>query len=1102
MAINYQWQLSTDGGETYRNIEYSGTSLTITEIKPTQHNYMYRCRMNRGVSKKYRYSKPATLKVLPNISITNMPAMADISAGNLSLQPTITSDLNATTSFQWEYSDNQGSNYYDLVGQTSSGLSLSNLNTNNNNWIYRLKATTYYFSGITNTVYSNNVTTNIFSDVPTIQIWRQPQNYYGTSDPTFDVVVSNTEYDANGIPTNFYGPQDGISYSWQYSANGGKQWRTITDIITSGTSQLKLSTIPGKYVKNGYQYRVNVSKDGHTILSESASAFDSFDLPDLSPHSNSIMRNYYSFNRINGVGNLMNAQFFCNNPQNSQGKQICQNKLRLLTINYNHDTYDLVLDYYNQIDSNNSKDYFIKDVILYKNNQQVKSASSNYTRVPSSETINNISPTSISYLNNTRKQLTSQYIGLAGKSYGKGYCINFNTTLTPSMLVDRNYIQLLKNSIIKCSSKKYGSIKVAITTTGRSDIDTQYLSSLPKVIKVLSKENNIIANVNVSYTILPNSNTFDGSLDYDVVILNNSYNWAGKTYANSEQIKLRQYVADGGGLITGEWVLWNAAINKFRYLQEVFPIIPTTRYNSNRKIRLYQYDADETINYNVDKDFSFAPANVAGTQTLATVLDRSADLFYVNEVSKVNETSETVYFEETEFNILDIFKLTATPTNEITSSTIGKTYNCKYTIGPKIDKDIYIGGMLYWIYKSLIEHYKQPEPGLTKPASPWDGSRSSYYTPDGTQGNQLNDILSQYGLTFEKFYYNPGGSSSQYEFMTRLEINNNFWKDLSKVFAGLKPVHSLSNKNQELKQNRIEITKQPAAKVKIDTNSVVAISCTAVSSEQLPITYSLQKQSGAAFAEIDNKIFTGESVATSGIDAGEYQIVFSSPEASNKTTNIFSIISEGTPTPYNDYDEYVTSLRLGPPTIISGTASFVMGLEREGSNTYNGLNYLINWQYSYDNKNFYNITNQANNYSSGIHITGSDLVLDSGNYNTYIRYSQELDFSSKSSDQENLIEYSDSVLYNPENSTYIYQQISNTYSNSGIYYVNLDYVFESDTITNVDNLIWQQYNENSNTYENIPNVSGYSVLKASGIPVNLLDNLKFRASINDRIFYA
>lgn len=1113
MAINYQWQLSTDGGETYRNIEYSGASLTITGIKPIQHNYMYRCRMNRGSSKKYRYSKSATLKVLPEINISTMPDRVSVSGGSLSLNPSIATDPSGTTLFQWQYSDNAGSDFYNLVNATGSGLSLSNLTSFNNNWLYRLRAVSYYSSGINNTVFSNNTRIDIGTDLPEIQIWKNPQNHYGSGSATFEVVVAGTGLDSNGNPLSFYSKNDGLTYAWEESLDG-KNWYSLLD----DTDFAEKLTVSAANYKAGCQYRVNVSKNHHTILSESASAFDSFDLLDL---SHSITRNYYSFNRINGGGNLMNAQFFCNNPQNSQEQQICQNKLRLLTIVYANDTYDLVLDYYNynQIPSHDFKYYFIKDVILYKNGQQTKSASLNYTRVPSSEAISNISPTSISYLNNTRKQLTSQYIGLAGKSYGKGYCVNFNTTLAPSMLIDRNYIQLLQNSIIKCSSKKYGSIKVAITTTGRSNIDTQYLSSLPKVIKVLSKENNIIANVNVSYTILPNSNTFDGSLDYDVIILNNSYNWSSKTYANSEQIKLRQYVADGGGLITGEWVLWNAARNKFRYLQEVFPIIPTTRYNSNRKIRLYQYDSDEIINYNVDKDFSFAAANVAGTQTLATVLDRSADLFYVNEVSKVNETSETVYFEETEFNILDIFKLTATPANEITSSTIGKTYNCKYTIGPKIDKDIYIGGMLYWIYKSLIEHTREPEPGLTKPASPWDGSRSSYYTPDGRQGNQLNDVLSPYGLTFEKFYYNPGGPSSQYELMTSLKINDNFWKDLSRLMAGFKPINSLNRNSREIQENKIFIVHdganipstpdRPSYNLRI--NQTPTINYILHHTNNLPINATLQlRTSNSTDTEVFEDLFTQNNIdnnlyfSASGMEPeNTYRVLFTSKDGAqvasryiNTTYATNNLVTAPSLISANGYYTHVSG--------VSGT--FASNRQFNAMPVFAKKNQLItptkrcdfvSWQYSYDNKNFYNTNNNVvNNTNDTI------LNIGSGEYDKAIRYSYN------NTETQN-IAYSKSVTYNPISEVIINSQVYNRYQISGLYYIDLTMLLTSgvntrEEISNADasGIIWQQYNPVSNIYENVPSSSGYSVLNVSGIPADLQDNYKFRAVIHDRIIYS
>ena len=310
MSINYQWQVSTDGGDSYNNISYSGTVLTLSGIKPEQHNNVYRCRMNRESSNKYAYSESATLTVVSDIQISKNPELVSISGGSLSLNPTVTTDNSSITTTQWQYSDNNGSNFYDLAAETGSTLSLSNLTSANNNWIYRLQVVSYYATGIKNSKFSNNTKVAIDTDLPEMQIWREPQNYYGTGNAVFDIVVSSTGLNGDGIPNAFYGTEDGVGYSWEQSIDG-QNWQSIWNTcgnnlngcsMTSGVSSPEFARyrrIYGPYMKDGHRYRVNVSKGNHTILSESAFTYDSLTLPNLSGTPSTIQRNYFRFTNSN-----------------------------------------------------------------------------------------------------------------------------------------------------------------------------------------------------------------------------------------------------------------------------------------------------------------------------------------------------------------------------------------------------------------------------------------------------------------------------------------------------------------------------------------------------------------------------------------------------------------------------------------------------------------------------------------------------------------------------------------------------------------------------------------------------------------------------------
>lgn len=72
---------------------------------------------------------------------------------------------------------------------------------------------------------------------------------------------------------------------------------------------------------------------------------------------------------------------------------------------------------------------------------------------------------------------------------------------------------------------------------------------------------NALAARGQSATIGPDINIWDGTQadlgDYRVVVLLNNYNWAGSDMPASGIAAIETYVSGGGGLVTGEWLIWN-----------------------------------------------------------------------------------------------------------------------------------------------------------------------------------------------------------------------------------------------------------------------------------------------------------------------------------------------------------------------------------------------------------------------------------------------------------------------------------------------------------------------------------------------------------------
>jgi hypothetical protein len=144
-GMNYQWQLSTNGGTSWSNVPaaapYSGTTtstLTITGATGTMTGYQYRVLVT-GTCTPLIISSVATLTVTTAASFTTNPT-------NITACATTTANFTAAASgtaptYQWQVSTNGGSSFSDISGATSSTLSLSNLLTTQSSNQYRAVAT-------------------------------------------------------------------------------------------------------------------------------------------------------------------------------------------------------------------------------------------------------------------------------------------------------------------------------------------------------------------------------------------------------------------------------------------------------------------------------------------------------------------------------------------------------------------------------------------------------------------------------------------------------------------------------------------------------------------------------------------------------------------------------------------------------------------------------------------------------------------------------------------------------------------------------------------------------------------------------------------------
>lgn len=114
---------------------------------------------------------------------------------------------------------------------------------------------------------------------------------------------------------------------------------------------------------------------------------------------------------------------------------------------------------------------------------------------------------------------------------------------------------------------------------------------------------------------------FSGSSDHDMPV-------AGQT-------ALKDFVLAGGGLITGEWVLWGASPvwpsgAYFTTLNDVLPGVSNTDYNSNSPITYTQLTANPVLNYHVTSPLTFSVTSIGGGTGSNIVAKSGATTYYTS----------------------------------------------------------------------------------------------------------------------------------------------------------------------------------------------------------------------------------------------------------------------------------------------------------------------------------------------------------------------------------------------------------------------------------------------------------------------------------------
>lgn len=229
-SLSYQWQISTDGGATFTDISgATSSSLTIANVTAAVNNNQYRLIANSSVCAGSIISNAVSLTVSDNPVIATQPANINVCPGSNGSISVTASGTSLT--YQWQVSNNGGTTFTDITGETSSTISLNNLTAADDGKIYRVVISSA--CSVTG-IFSNNATVSILNAA---SITRDPEN------------VSACENGSVSFSASASG--NGVSYQWQVSNNGGA---SFIDIAGANSSTYTIaSVIPAM---NNNQYRV------------------------------------------------------------------------------------------------------------------------------------------------------------------------------------------------------------------------------------------------------------------------------------------------------------------------------------------------------------------------------------------------------------------------------------------------------------------------------------------------------------------------------------------------------------------------------------------------------------------------------------------------------------------------------------------------------------------------------------------------------------------------------------------------------------------------------------------------------------------------------
>ncbi len=240
-GLQYQWQYSKDGGETWKDCSSTGYDTATLEFKAAVNhdNRLYRCQVSNGFGG--LVTNGAKLRV---VGIKTQPQAQTVAPG---AKAVFQIGASGSPAFQWQYSKDNGSTWTDCsTGNYNKATFSFTAKDSMNGRLYRCVVTKGSIE-----IKSDAVKLTVgSSSAPAISTQPGNKTVAANKSVTFTVTATGS----------------GLSYQWQYSKDNGKNW---TD-CTSGAYNTASFSFKATASMNGRLYRCKVSNSSGSVTSNSA----------------------------------------------------------------------------------------------------------------------------------------------------------------------------------------------------------------------------------------------------------------------------------------------------------------------------------------------------------------------------------------------------------------------------------------------------------------------------------------------------------------------------------------------------------------------------------------------------------------------------------------------------------------------------------------------------------------------------------------------------------------------------------------------------------------------------------------------------------------